>query len=369
MSKISLNSKIFIDRISNDCILSDNKFSILYNFLNINWYEITKNELLSDIVILDLCWVNKWFLKKTENKIDYYLSLNKKILLFWCISPYLKEKYKELTFIDSNNLKILEDVFQFNKALDSLNNIIWKKINVFDLDNSFKNYNKNYRNKSIIDFIHISDGCNWNCSYCNIKKIKWNTKSRNIELILSEILDKYINWKREFFLLSDDCGSYGIDIKENFWNLMNSILSLKKDIKIYITNIHPFYFIKYFDTIFKYSLTWQIKEIILPVQHTVDRILKIMRRPYFIDDLLPKLYKLRSIKWWVYLVNHIIFDYYDESLDEFKDTFRLLPYYDKTYYFKYSDFKWNYNSNKKKLFEKVFLLKKLQKKYNIDIVL
>jgi tRNA A37 methylthiotransferase MiaB len=65
------------------------------------------------------------------------------------------------------------------------------KIDIFDTDNDFKNYNKNFKNKSQIDFLSISDGCNWNCSYCNIKKIKGSTKSKSIPNILQEIEAKY----------------------------------------------------------------------------------------------------------------------------------------------------------------------------------
>jgi hypothetical protein len=71
------------------------------------------------------------------------------------------------------------------------------------------------------------------------------------------------------------------------------------------------------------------------------------------------------------LQNHIIFDHQDETLEEFIWTFRLLKYYDKNYYFKYSDINKIYWKNfiSKNLKEKIVLLKKLQKKYNIDIAI
>ena len=37
------------------------------------------------------------------------------------------------------------------------------------------------------------------------------------------------------------------------------------------------------------------------------------------------------------LCNHIIFNYFQETLEEFVDTLKLLQFYDKTFYFKYSD--------------------------------
>lgn len=362
--------KIYIDRISNDCILSDNKFVKIYNFLVMNNYKIVTDLSFTDIVILDLCGVNNSFLDLTALRIDDYLFKNKKIVLFWCISNIFLNKYlNKIVFISSKDYKDIEKNFSFKFPLSQTELLNYKnKISIIDTNNSFKNYETIDFNKTA--FIHICEWCVLNCSYCNIKKIKWNIVSISTSEILKEIKFQIKNWKDCFYLLADDCGSYWIDIKTTFTSLLDEIFALNKGIKVYITNIYPLFFLRFYDKLRKYILSNRITWIILPIQHTSERILKLMNRSYNIENLISILDEIKK-QSKTELQNHIIFDHQDETLEEFIWTFRLLKYYDKNYYFKYSDINKIYWKNfiSKNLKEKIVLLKKLQKKYNIDIAI
>lgn len=370
--KIKNPISICVDRISNDCLLSDNKFVKIYNFLLINKFNIVDNHKLSEIIILDLCWVNSEFLIETSKKIDLYLLLNKKIILLWCISKIFKEKYKEkLIYIDSKNYKDFEIYFEFNIWFDKIDSINFKnKLTILDTDSSLKNYSYTLTDFEKISFVSISDGCSLNCSYCNIKKIKWDTISSKEEDILNEIKNWVSNWKKNIYLLSDDCWSYWIDKWTNLVDLIDKIFEIDEKIKLNITNIYPLFFIKYYDKLKKYIYLNKIWSIVVPVQHTSDRILWLMNRKYNIEKLIEILDDINKNSK-VQLQNHIIFDYHNETVEEFVDTFKLLNYYDKNFYFRYSDVNSIYGKDfiSNNLKEKIVLLKKLQNKYNIDITL
>lgn len=363
---------ICIDRISNDCILSDNKFTKIYNFLIINGYEIIEDFSMSDIVILDLCWVNSEFLDQTSQKISLYLDLGKKIVLFWCISTVFKEKHGEsLIYIDSKKTNEAEFYFEHKIWISSIGSLEFKnKITILETDSSLKNYKNILGNFDGIGFVSISDWCSLHCSYCNIKKIKWDTMSSPPEQILEEISREVANGKSTIYLLSDDCGSYGIDIWTNFADLLESILALDDTIKIHITNIYPLLFLKFYDRIKGYIFSNRIISMVLPLQHTSDRILSLMNRKYSIKKIIELLREIRKNSN-IQIQNHIIFDYHDETLEEFVDTLRLLQLYDKNFYFRHSDVNKVYwkKDISNSLKEKITLLKKLQKKYNIDITL
>jgi tRNA A37 methylthiotransferase MiaB len=61
-----------------------------------------------------------------------------------------------------------------------------------------------------------------------------------------------------------------------------------------------------------------------------------MNRNYNIQELINILNEIKNNSN-TKLMNHIIFDYHDETLEEFVGTFKLLKYYDKNFYFRYSD--------------------------------
>jgi tRNA A37 methylthiotransferase MiaB len=95
-----------------------------------------------------------------------------------------------------------------------------------------------------------------------------------------------------------------------------------------------------------------------------------MNRPYDTKKLeeIIKDMKTKSNTW---ICNHIIFDWPTETLEEFIDTFRFLNLYDRTYYNKYSDVNNIYKGESKNydFKEKLILLKRLQRKYYIDIAI
>lgn len=366
------SQNIYLDRISNDCILSDNKFVKIYNFLLVNNYRFVSDVLDSKIIILDLCWVNKWFIFQTYKKINEYIEKNKSIVLVWCISDEIKEKYWDsIVYIDSKTHRDVEKYFDFKMWLSRVDSYNFKnKITILDTDNEFKNYWDFLKWSEKKAFVEISNWCQFKCTYCNIKKIKWDTNSNSISVIIEEIKVELEKWKKEVYLLSDDCGSYGLDIWITFPDLLDAIFELDDDIKIYITNIYPSLWVKYYPRIKKYIYSNKISYIILPIQHTSDRILRLMNRGYDIEKI-KEVLKDMKLNSNVELCNHIIFDYHKETLNEFAGTFKLLPYYEKTFYFKYSDINKVYKNNSENLEirEKIILLKKLQNKYNIDIAL
>jgi tRNA A37 methylthiotransferase MiaB len=378
------NKSIFIERLAKECILSDNHFVRLYNFFVINNYKITDSIDEADIVILDLCWVFKAFLNETTKKVENYLALNKNIILIWCVSEVLKNKFSEkLMYVSSKDYSQIENYFDFKISYSKLDDYLPNKISLLDIYHwKIKEINqtlldwKDLKNSfwlSINDnntsFIEISTGCSLNCSYCNIRQVKWKTKSSSIDKIINTIKNERNIWKTHFYLLSDDCGSYGLDLWKTLPDLLDEIFAIDDKIKVSITNYYPWFFLKHYEKIKKYIYENRIVFILLPIQHTSGRILKTMNRPYNIEKL-EELIKDMKSKSNIWLCNHIIFDWPTETLEEFADTFKFLNLYDATYYHRYSDVNNMYqNTQKNDNFKKKFiLLKKLQNKYNIDII-
>ena len=324
------------------------------------------------LILLDLCWVNSGFLDETFQKIDYYLQQNKRIILIGCISNSIRERYgNELYYIDSKNHVAVESYFEYKINLKKVESYSFKnKISILDTDNDFKQYGELLGNFESKSFIEISTWCEFNCSYCNIKKIKWATKSLAIQDIMDQVKEDFQQWKTDFYLLSDDCGSYGIDTGTTFVDLVEKIFSIHESIRIYITNINPVFFLKYYPSLKKYIFNGRIPYMLLPIQHTSPRILSLMKRWYSIDRLMENLLDMRRNSK-IELCNHIIFNYFQETLEEFVDTLKLLQFYDKTFYFKYSDINNIYGNDfeSSDVKEKIILLKKLQHKYNIDITI
>ena len=63
-----------------------------------------------------------------------------------------------------------------------------------------------------------------------------------------------------------------------FVDLVEKIFSIHESIRIYITNINPVFFLKYYPSLKKYIFNGRIPYMLLPIQHTSPRILSLMKR-------------------------------------------------------------------------------------------
>ena len=86
-------------------------------------------------------------------------------------------------------------------------------------------------------YLQICQGCVNNCSYCAIKKAKGYVTSKPIDRVVREVFQGLDKGYKQFMLLGDDCGSYGIDIGTDFADLLNSIGNF--DIRLNINYIEP----------------------------------------------------------------------------------------------------------------------------------
>lgn len=219
--------------------------SRVYRYLLENGHEITKNPSNADFIIINSCG----FIKDREDLsidlFEQYTSQKKEnasIIMFGCLIRINKKIIESLDLIPINvheeykfdeifyNKIKFEDVSPYcdNETTEKLN--IAKKtsqgseIISFLLSRIVSSFSKKVRSNydSIINRVHFKDktlveicnGCIFNCNYCVIKTAKGGVKSRKIKDILIDI-EKLYDPTKQIFLVADDCGSYGLDIKTN----------------------------------------------------------------------------------------------------------------------------------------------------------
>lgn len=159
-----------------------------------------------------------------------------------------------------------------------------KKFNIENYGNVKKeNYNP-FSVNHIQGTIKISDGCDFNCSYCTICKLrpKYMMSYEEIKQQISSVLKNGIN---ELYIFGTEICSYNhngltlIDLLKNILNDFNEITRIRLD------TIHPSYkdIHKLIDLI---ASEKRINDSLdLGIQSCSDTILKKMRRPYSFEDI------------------------------------------------------------------------------------
>lgn len=138
---------------------------------------------------------------------------------------------------------------------------------------------RDYIETSHFGYMKISEGCDNNCTYCIIPKIKGNYRSRKIESLVQEAEEMAKNGVKELILIAQDTSLYGSDIYggKKLHELLNQISKIKEIEWIRIHYMYPegiydelIEEIKNNDKVLKYFD--------IPLQHISDPILKRMNR-------------------------------------------------------------------------------------------
>lgn len=144
-------------------------------------------------------------------------------------------------------------------------------------------------------WLKISEGCNRNCTFCIIPKLRGKLRSRSVESLVNEAKNLASTGVRELNLISQDLSDYGVDLDENnkLFNLLTGLETVEN-----IDWIRLFYF--YPDeltdeVIEKIAISKKItKYLDMPVQHFSTNVLKRMNRQITGEKIHERIKKLRT---------------------------------------------------------------------------
>jgi tRNA A37 methylthiotransferase MiaB len=185
--------------------------------------------------------------------------------------------------------------------------------------------------------VQISTGCSNNCSYCAIKTAKGHVKSRSIDDIKKYIRLLLERGENRIFLISDDCGSYGMDIGTNISELVDVILSMNGGIKMKIYSMYPALFVKHYPSLRKHFANKRINHIGVPLQSGSSRILKLMNRSYDIDEIKSLVRDLKECNPEAKVISNIIYNFPTETMDDFKKSVKASMIFDYSLFFRYCE--------------------------------
>ena len=129
-------------------------------------------------------------------------------------------------------------------------------------------------------YVKIAEGCDYQCAFCIIPKMRGNYRSRSIASVVQEARNLAADGVKELLLISQDTTFYGIDQGERgalprLLRALNGVDGIEwiRMLYLYPTTITD----EVIDAVAE--LDKVCKYIDLPLQHAADPVLKRMRRP------------------------------------------------------------------------------------------
>ncbi|MCX6667986.1 MAG: radical SAM protein [Euryarchaeota archaeon] len=361
--------KVYIDSTAWICETNLVGTSRIYRYMLENGHEVIKDPSKADFIIINSCGLTKMRRDLSIEFFEKYYSQRKetaKIIMFGCLVKIDGEKVNSLDLIpiDFNEGYKFDEIFytkiKFETICPHCDNITKETLlqgkNLFQstriipfvlsglLFPFFKKARLNYQ--KMIDsitykdkiFVEIARGCTGNCSYCMIKKARGNIHSRKIEDILSDI-EKLYDPSKNLFLVADDCGSYGIDIKTNLFDLLYEIKKRYPDVTVDLNYINPYWLERYPDEYVKLFRDVKINLASIPVQSGSNKVLKIMNRRYDINKVVEVVKRIKQVSPQTITYSHFLIAFPGENIIDFLKTLYCTKYFDFPIGLTYSEHK------------------------------
>lgn len=306
-------------------------------------YEVVKEPENADVILINTCG----FIETSKQEsIDTILEMSrykennqcKVLVATGCLTQRYGNELLELI----PELDIILGVNDYDKLNEAIERALDKGEKSCYTNYSDSNINSGKRivtTGGTTAYIRISEGCNYQCAYCAIPKIRGKYRSRTIEDIVAEAKELAINGYKEVILVAQDTTNYGIDIYEG------------QKLHVLLQELSKIKSIKWIRVLYCYAeeLTDEIidefasndkvcKYVDIPVQHISDDILRAMKRRGRKAIILENIEKLRRAIPNVVLRTSIIVGFPGETEENFNELleFARTVKFDKLGVFMYS---------------------------------
>ncbi|MCW4010390.1 MAG: radical SAM protein [Candidatus Bathyarchaeota archaeon] len=173
-------------------------------------------------------------------------------------------------------------------------------------------------------YIKTSSGCRGRCAYCVVPQARGTIKSKPIEQLRAEFQDGLTRGFKRFSLLGTDLGSYGADLGENLCSLLSELVEVEGKFRINLRNVHPRFMMDMMDEFAPILRTGKIRYIESPVESGSNRILKLMNRPYTVEEYKEYIAAMQKIYPNLIVRSQLIAGFPTETDEDFQKSLKLL---------------------------------------------
>jgi MiaB-like tRNA modifying enzyme len=313
--------KVFIETYG--CTFNQGDSQIIAGLLDENNIEIVDNIEISEIAIINTCYVKNPTENKVTNRIKKLQEIypDKKIIVSGCMVEIDPEKLDKIAPKSS-----WIGPHQLSKSYD-----IVKKTAVGEIvrESGFSKDSKvgvsKLRFDNFIHIIQICEGCLGVCSYCCTRFARGTLHSYPIDDIVKEANEAIKSGCVEIQLTAQDTAAYGKDNNEKLSSLINKVSTLDGEFRIRVGMMHPKNVLGDLDNLvnsFKNDKVYKFLH--LPVQSASDKVLNDMKRGYTLDEFKDIIKKFKEEISDITIATDIIIGYPTETEEDFQKTVDLL---------------------------------------------
>ena len=311
-------------------------------------FDLTPDESLADIIILNTCSVREKAEQKLYSRVGRIRHADRPkplIGIMGCVA----QLEGETLFNKIEGVDFVLGTRAVGRVSSAINETIRTGRNYFDVGEREDGYDwtvaDTHRHSPFVAFLPIIEGCNKFCTYCIVPF----SRGRELSLPASDVVRQVLELRRkgvmEVHLIGQNVNSYrpetdsgleGFAGKSAFSRLLRAVAA---------TGIERIKFTTSFPRDFHSDIVDAIEEhenlcnwVHLPVQSGSNRVLGLMKRGHTIEKYFEKIDRIRSSSRDIAVTTDIIVGFPGETEADFLDSVKMVGYcgFDMAYIFKYS---------------------------------
>lgn len=309
------------------CTLNKTDTALIEEKLRLLGLVPAKNPEEADVIVVNTCTVRKDAEERALTRIRELCGLGKMLLVAGCLATaqpaFVREACESAILVSTMELSALADVVTGRKRWVTVEELVRLKAEEPAL----------YKRGPTVA-VPLVDGCADSCSFCITKLARPYLVSRKpISVLrrLKETLRLMPYDVCEVQLTGQDLAVYGLDLegKQMLPRLLAEVLSLDvggKLIKVRLGMMTPHRFSMIADEVLELAKKDErvYRFFHIPVQSGDNRVLRIMRRGYRVEQFVELVRKIRSALNDVQLATDVIVGHPGEDEEAFRNTLRLL---------------------------------------------
>jgi len=314
------------------------------DYLEANNLKYTQDFKDADLIIVSTCAALKSREDLSKTAITWYQeqkNADSKIVVAGClgkINPEVKKEFEEVAFISPREIDILDGIIAAKvrfKDIPDPNQIGSYPLFPDKPERQAKGDRLNKRldlavEKKDLFTLRVATGCLGNCSYCAVKFAVGELESKPIDALLKEFKSGLDQGFKHFVLIAGDVGCYGVDIGTSAIELLSELFAVEGSYKIIIKEFNAQWVVKYFQDLLKiFKENYEkIDYIVVPVQSASNRLLRLMKRPYNIEDVKTYLNIIKTEVPDLQISTHIMVGFPGETEEDFKESLEFIKEYE-----------------------------------------
>ena len=300
----------------------------MLGILNEHGYEFTDDALDAEAAVVNTCcFIND----AKQESIDTILELAeyrksgkmRALIVAGCLGQRYKEEIqKEIPEVDE-----IIGTTAYDKIVEALDNVLKGQVqNYFEsIDRKPTTHKRILSTGTPYSYLKIAEGCNKNCTYCIIPKVRGHYRSVPMEVLIEEARDLVDNGIKELIIVAQETTVYGVDLygRKMLPELLTELCKIEELEWIRVMYCYP------------EEITDELIEVMkkeekichyldLPIQSGSDRILKKMGRRTDNADIRRIVEKLRKEIPDICLRTTLISGFPGENADDHNQTMKLI---------------------------------------------